>query len=56
MNKTILHYNTNMYIYSDKTNTSTHLFSKKHFLYRIEVEEDKTFGSYSVNSELRTFW
>lgn len=45
-----------MYIHSDETDSYTLLLSKKYSLYRIEVAENQSFGSYSVNSELPTFW
>lgn len=45
-----------MYTQSDEIDSHTLLLSKKHFLYRIEVEENQIFGSYPMNSELPTFW
>lgn len=45
-----------MYTQPDEIDSYTLLLSKKHFLYRIEVEENQIFGSYPMNSELPTFW
>lgn len=45
-----------MHKQSDKTDSYTLLLSDKYFLYMVEVEENQIFGSYSVNSELLTFW